>query len=110
MPPTQTIVAKGDSAASKNYWREEDIKILSNVQPYSGQSVILPDGDLLAPSQKGLLPLSNEFSNEAKEATVLKALKSSSLVSLGQICDDNCTIILDKEKLVALKSPNVQTE
>ena len=34
---------------------------------------------------------------------VLPELKSSSLISLGQLCDNNCTVILTKTKLVVFK-------
>ena len=109
VPPTHNIVAKGDSAASKNYWREEDVHCLSNLQNFSGPPVTLPDGDKIKPSQKGTINLSNNLSLQAQEATVLKNLTSSSLISLGQICDDNCTIILNKKNLVAIKSKNINT-
>ena len=102
-------MAKGDSAASKKYWGEEDIQFLSDIKPYSSPSVTLPDRYMLKPSQKGKLQ-SSQLSSEATDATVLPELKSSSLISLGKICDNNCTIILDKENLVALKPSNIQTE
>lgn len=107
MPPTHNTIAKGNSAASKSYWREEDIKCLTNIQPYTGHLVTLPNADMIAPSHKGVFQLSTKLSETAREATVLPALKSSSLISLGQICNDKCTIILDKDKLVALKNNRV---
>ena len=103
-------MANGNSAASNNYWREEDIQFLTNIKPYRVLSVTLLDRDMLEPSQKGTLPLSSQLSSEATDATVLPELKSSPLISLGKIYNDNCTIILDNENLVALKSSNVQTE
>ena len=83
--PPKHIIAKGDSAASKHYWREEDEQCLNDIRPYKGQSVVLPDADTIEPSKKGVLPLSNQLSNEAQTATVLPKLKSSSLISLGQV-------------------------
>ena len=36
-------------------------------------------------------------------ATALPALKSSSFISLGQLCDDNCIVFLNKNKVYAIK-------
>ena len=44
---------KGNSAASKKYWREEDIQFLTDIKPYCDPSVTLPDREMLKPSQKG---------------------------------------------------------
>ena len=38
---------------------------------------------------------------------VLPELKSASLVSLGQLCDDGCTVVLTKPKLYAMKNNKV---
>ena len=107
MPPTHNIVAKGDSAASQNYWREQDIKCLDNVIPFMGPSVTLPNNKQILPTNQGLIPLSTQLSKSSRTATVLPQLKSSSLISLGQICDDSCTVLLNKEKLYALKDKNI---
>ena len=102
------IIAKGDSAASKHHWRESNRSGLSHVYPYSGPFITLPDADTVAQSNKGILSLLSQLSNKAQTATSLQQLQSSSLVSLGQICDDACTIILDKNKLIAIKDNNIQ--
>ena len=67
----------------------------------------MPDSGEISPTHEGQLPLSDKLSNQAKRATALPALKSSSLVSLGQLCDDDCTVILDKNKLLALKNSEI---
>ena len=102
------VIAKGDSAASQNYWREEDKHCLQNLQPYTGTSVILPDGDTLKASQQGIINISGKLSQSAQRATVLKNLTSSSLISLGQICDDKCTVIMQADKLYAAKTKNIE--
>ena len=105
--PQNIIIAKGDSAASKQYWKENDSRVLSNIRPYSGPSVTLPDVDEISPSNKGFFPLSNKLSQEAQTATMLPQLRSSSLIHLGKIYDDVCTIFLDKNKLIAVKDDNI---
>ena len=34
---------------------------------------------------------------------ILQGLKSASLISIGQLCDDGCNILLNKLKLIAVK-------
>ena len=55
----------------------------------------------------GQLMLSSKLSKEAQTATALPALKISSLISLGQLCDENCVILLNKEKMYAIKENEV---
>ena len=38
---------------------------------------------------------------------ILPKLTSSSLISLGQLCDDNCAILLNKTKLLAIKKNKI---
>ena len=102
------IIAKGDSGATSHYITIDDAKKnLSNIKPYNGPPVTLPDSGEISPTHEGQLPLLDKLSNQAKRATALPALKSSSLVSLGQLCDDDCTVILDTNKLLALKNSEI---
>ena len=41
---------------------------------------------------------------------ILPQLKSASLISIGQLCDDNCDVHLNKTKLVAIKNDKVILE
>ena len=109
IPTTKNIViAKGDSAALQNYWRPQDKACLTELQEFEGTPVILPSAATLNPTEKGIILLSAALSKTAKTATVLKNLNSSSLISLGQIYDDNCTIILTKNDLLAAKDENIK--
>ena len=69
--------------------------------------MILPDGYVLTATDQGKINILDQLSERAQTATVLKNLKSSSLISLGQVCDDNCTIVMDADKLYATKSKNI---
>ena len=77
----QSVVAKADSGASRNYWRKQDTKCLTNVQPFTGQPVTLPNKETIVPTQQGKIPLSSKISVSATKATVLPDLKSASLIS-----------------------------
>ena len=47
---------------------------------------------------QGQSPSHENLSENARTAIVLPSLTSSSLVSLGQLCDDGCNVSLDKAK------------
>ena len=53
-------------------------------------------------SHSGLL-LYDSLSNEAKISNILPQLQSTSLVSLGQLCDDDCEVNLYKKFLHVIK-------
>ena len=100
-------IAKGDSAASHHYWKSEDQQILDNVTNAIGPSVQLPNNKSLQSTQQGEIPLSHALSTTGKHAMILPGLKSASLISLGQLCDDKCTLILDEQKLLAIKNNQI---
>ena len=101
------IIAKGDSGASAHYWRDEDKAILQNTHPNTSISVTLPNAQHIPSTLSGTIPLNNLLSTKAKMATVLPNLHSSSLISLGQLCDDNCKVTLDKKELNVYKENTV---
>ena len=101
------MVAKGDSEASNHYFALRDSDILEDVStdgPHT--SVLLPDSSSLTSISTGQLPLSNAFSPGSKKTTILPNLQSS-LVSLEQLCDDDCTVLLKKKKLLAIKNEKI---
>ena len=103
-PKTDIIVAKGDSGASKDYLTEEELDLLLDITAYIDPKVVLPNNIEIGPTKKGQLPLFEHLSEKAKEGTVLPQLTNSSLVSLGQLCDDDFIVILTKQSFNAIKN------
>ena len=91
------IVAKADSGASQHYFREKDSVCLNNIIAESGPTITLPDGGSLESKEVGNLPIEG-LSKKTKKIRILPDLKSASLISLGQHCDDNCTVVLTQKK------------
>ena len=100
---SKQVIAKGDIAASRHYWKVKDSHTLRHITKAPHTTVQQPDSTALQASGQGLIPLSPHLSDTGQHALILPALQSSSLVSLGQLCDDDCTVILDKHKLHAFK-------
>jgi hypothetical protein len=65
---------------------------------------MLPDSTLIHATHAGLLPLPSTLSTKAKTAHVLDGITNSSLISIGQLCDDDCIAVLDKSKLQVFKN------
>ena len=101
------IIAKADSAASNTYWREEDIECLDGIKKYYGPLIQLPDNGMIVADRKGVLPLSDELSDAAKMAMILPNLRSASLISMGQLCDDGCDVFFNKHVLLVIKNKNI---
>ena len=100
-------IAKADTGASNHYWRKSDKHILKNIKNKTGPSVQLPNSEIIDSTAAGQLSLSPELSSNAQETMVLPKLTSSNLISLGQLCDDNCNIILNKKEMCAIKNNKI---
>ncbi len=104
---TTAPIAKADSGATGHYAMPDHQHLLKNCKPCSGPTVTIPNGDTIVASKQGQLPFSNKLSPSAKQAFVLDNLKSASLVSLGQLCDDGCIVTLTKSTLQVIKNNEV---
>jgi hypothetical protein len=103
-PPIPTFLAKADSGASSHYFRQNDQHALSRLHPTPfGPTVMLSDSTHTRVTQTGKLSLHSSLSAKAKQAHILDGITNSSLISLGQLCDDNCVAILDKTKINIFK-------
>ena len=103
MSKHHVVIAKGDSGATNHYWRTKDAHVLENIKKDTSTKVTLPNAEGTHSTSKGTLPMSQQLSETAKQATVLPRLESSSLISLGQLCDDDCKVELDKKNLKVFK-------
>ena len=90
-----------------HYFRPQDTKVLSNIKEVNGPIVKQPDNTELTTGGTGTVPLSTHLSKTAQSAMILPTLKSASLISMGQLCDDGCKVVLDKSDLAVVKQNNV---
>ena len=51
-----------------------------------------------------------KLSSTSRTATILPKLKSACLISLGTVCDNQCTVILTKDKLIAAKDKDINIQ
>ena len=107
-PPPQTIITKADSGASQHFFKHDDSDALNNCMPtMSGPYVRLPNDDIIQATHFGSLQLHPALSKKASTAHVFDGITNSSLLSLGQLCDDNCIAVLDKNKMQVYKQNTI---
>ena len=88
---------KADSGATTTYLKKEHAKFLRNLQSLqNGPKAVLPNNTTIAAAAQGDLPLHPYLT---PKALIYPQLKSESLLSIGQLCDDGCTAVFDKENL-----------
>jgi hypothetical protein len=72
-----------------------------------GPTVLSASGTPMLPTFQGQLILSNKLSRPAQSAFVLDDLKTGTLISLAQLCDDNCVAIFSKYDVKLLKNNKI---
>ena len=72
----------------------------------NGPTVHLPNGDTISASMQGFLPFS-KLTKQAQLVHVFPDLHSTSLISLGQLCDDGCTIVLTDKGIFVFKQKEI---
>ena len=89
------VTFKADSGASGRYVCEKDKHVLNKIKPTAtSPKVCLPDSTLIQATKQGDLPLTIPV-----PAHVFPDLSSSSLLSLGALCDQDCSAVLTKHDL-----------
>lgn len=92
------VVLKPDSGAPAHFIRAQDKRILQKITTTPGPSVMLPDMSVIQATQQGQLGIPN-LTTTATKAHVLPHLRSASLLSLGQLCDNDCEVTLTKKDI-----------
>jgi len=72
-----------------------------------GPTVYLPNGATLNATSQAHLPCSNKLSQAATLTHIFPGLQTTSLISLGQLCDHNCKIVLDKNNVFVIKNGEI---
>ena len=102
-PQHSTTISKYDSGASNNYWRTEYQIVLTDIKDtHNGPIVQLPNNATRNSTKTENTPLSGNLRLH-KNAHIFDVLHSDLLTSLGQLCDNDCITILDKNRINILK-------
>ena len=96
------LILKGDSGATNHYISSTSISALRHIKQNNGVKVSLPDNTILQSTHTGNLPLKH-LSTAATTAHILPGLQNNSLLSLGQLGDDGCMILLSRQYMHVFK-------
>ena len=97
--------AKLDSGASKHFFKSTHLKYLNNIQKLSnGPIAHLPNNTTVQATHKATINLHANLSRPASEVLIFPHLTNESLLSIGQLCDDNCIIIFTKTNFFVTKN------
>ena len=72
----------------------------------TSKPIILPDKSTISASQIGLLP-NSKLSEIGRRVKILPQLRSASLISVGKLCDDGCTVHFDNNKMQVHKNDQI---
>ena len=80
----------------KHYITEDQLAICNEIKNTIEPYVTVADGRVMAPTKRAILPLPKQFRRNDRIAYSFGNLKSGTLISIGQLCDDDCTAIFTK--------------
>ena len=100
----KSYIALVDTAATYNYLSKIALPFCTNTKTAQGPLVKAVNGQTIKPSFQTHISLTPELNNEAQHAHVLDDSKTRLLISIGQLCDDNCIAILSRYNLKMIKN------
>lgn len=107
-PPLITPSFILDSGATGTFVARSDVVHLQRPVPIlNGPTVLAASGDVMRTTLHGTLPLSPLLSATAQSAFVIDDLRTGTLVSLAQLCDDDCLAIFSKFDVKIVKKDTV---
>ena len=93
--PQPQIITKADTRETTHFFTQDDAHALVGVPPTKmGTRVILTDNSTMELEQVVHLPLA--LPPAATETHAFSAFQNTSLISIVQLCDDDCEAIFNK--------------
>ena len=101
----KNIILKADTGASKHFASNRYRDFLQNLKPtYDSFPAILPNNSRITSSHVGNLPLSKEISPQGSSTLVYPKITNESLLSIGQLFDDDCLAFFSKKHVLITKN------
>ena len=101
-------IMKANLGATSTYIKESHAHYLQNLlQLKNGPRAVLPNNDTIKVSEQGSLILN---ANLKPTILIYRKLNSESLLSDGQLCNDDCVAFFDKNKLHVFKQDKLVLE
>ena len=89
----ESVDALVDTAASHHYLQDDAKHLCTDIHIKAELPVTMENGNIIAPHSEAKTPLSTKLSDKAQHDFLFDDLKADSLISNGQLCDDDCIAI-----------------
>ena len=96
-----------DSAATNHYLQRNATPYCTEIKPTDGPIVSVANGNTITPILQAQLQLAPRLSKKGKNAYIFDDLKTGSLISIGQLCDDECIAIFSKYNVDIIKEGQI---
>ena len=108
----EALLMKADTGASGHYVASKDkhkIGIKNLRRTTTPKVVLLPNQETIQSTHDSelVIPI---VSHQSKSATIFPNLTNASLLSIGKLCDDDCTAIFTKEDMKVMKEKEIVLE
>ena len=78
------------------YLYETGIEYCNKPTPVFGPDIKVANGNIMVPKSQTQVKLSPHLSKEAQHGYIFNDLATGSLISIGQLCDNNCIALFSK--------------
>ena len=103
IPPQPHAIA--DTGATGHYISPNHMYTCKNITPTThGPTVLAANGHQMTPTHNVMVPLAPALSPQAQKGHILQNLSTGSLISIGSLCDDNCTATFSKDHVIVTKN------
>ena len=100
-----TIMVKLDSGATRHYFKQEHQHLLHDLRKLDhGPEAQLPDNSIVKATYDGIIALHPLLSKEAQRVLIYPELKNESLLSVGQLTNDGCSVTFSEQNVTILKN------
>ena len=96
-----------NTAATKHYITEEKLLICNKVQNTLNSYVALADRRIMSPTKKAILPISGKLTRDTKISYSFNNLRSGSLISISQLCNNYWVAIFSKYDAKIMKNNKI---
>ena len=111
IPPNSTITANNSisyTGATSHYTQSSRQYVCTdNQKTTTSPTVRLDNGNAMTATQSVKIPLSTQLSKSATHGHVLDHLKNGSLISIGQLSNDDCAAIITKYHVQIIKNSHI---
>ena len=98
----------GTTGATGHYLDDTAEQYYTHIEHTSTRpSVRVANGENIETSKRATVPLAKELSDKAKVGHIFDDLQSGSLISIGQLCNDNCVALFMKYDIQIYKDGKV---